>query len=75
MRLKDWMRAEGLSVWEFSELIESSPTSVRRYSDGEGFPRYETLVRIVEATEGAVTPNDLFATCQEFEQAQRDMEP
>ena len=74
MTLIQYLEAYGLSYWEFGELIETNHTSVRRYAKGESYPTYPRLKRIVEATEGEVTPNDLFAQCVETEARNQEQE-
>lgn len=61
MHLRDWLSQEGIGFAEFARRINvSNATVVRRYAYGERTPERTVMPRIVEATNGAVQPNDFF---------------
>jgi len=64
MKLSDWLKSKKISVPAFAEQIGRHKTTVYRLSKGAGDPDPETVRLIVEATDGAVTPNDLFGVEQ-----------
>ena len=61
MTLAEYLDQEGLSITEFAERIDVTHETVRRYVAGQRLPRRAVMKRIAEATDGAVTANDLFA--------------
>lgn len=58
MKLRDWRLAKGLSMEQLGELIGLTQSSVSRIENGKNRPEWGTLDRIVEVTDGQVTPND-----------------
>lgn len=57
MQLAAYLKANELSDEDFGQRIGVTRQAVHRYKNGR-FPEKETLKLIVEATGGAVTPND-----------------
>jgi hypothetical protein len=58
MTLADYLARNALSVDDFAHEVGINAVSVRRYMAGARLPRRKILQRIMEATSGAVTPND-----------------
>lgn len=61
MTLKEWLDAKGLKPADFAPMIGRTAEAVRRYAAGERIPDRDTMPRIVEETDGEVTPNDFFS--------------
>ncbi|WP_377512847.1 helix-turn-helix domain-containing protein [Octadecabacter sp. R77987] len=62
MRLDEYLTTNGISGTAFAERIGVNAATVYRIKTGRVFPHRSTLAAIVEATQGAVTANDLIAT-------------
>lgn len=60
MDLDSYLSQEDLSNADFAALIEVDPSSVWRFRNGARIPRRDTMMKIVDATGGAVTANDFF---------------
>lgn len=60
MKLENWLRANSMSQAAFAKLIGVSDPTVHRLVHGKRTPDRHVMPRIVEATGGAVTPNDFF---------------
>lgn len=60
MLLSDYLKLHGLSQAAFGQRIGEPQQAVQRYASGQYIPRREAMLKIVEATGGAVTPNDFF---------------
>jgi transcriptional regulator with XRE-family HTH domain len=58
MTLQQYLTLTGQTQQQFAHLIGVSQMSVSRYASGNRMPRREHLRRILEATQGAVTPTD-----------------
>jgi len=58
MHLRAYLTARKISVTTFAESVGVARGTLHQYLRGEQFPRPQTLVRIREATGGAVTAND-----------------
>jgi hypothetical protein len=58
MTLDEYMREQRLTNSEFGRRINVAAETVRRYRIGERWPDREQMQLIVDATAGAVTPND-----------------
>lgn len=58
MKLREWRQAQGLSMEQLGDLIGLTQSSVSRIENGKNRPEWGTLDRIVQVTDGAVTPND-----------------
>lgn len=57
MKLKSWLTLADKSTDEFAKIIGVSGAAVRRYCSGR-MPQRPILLRIREATDGAVTADD-----------------
>ena len=60
MKLSEYLENQGLSQEGFGRLIGVTQQAVERYVSGARVPRPEVIRRIVDATDGAVEPNDFF---------------
>ena len=70
MTLDEYLTTNGISGAAFAERIGVNAATVYRIKTGRVFPHRSTLAAIVEATEGAVTANDLVATAVSGSQAE-----
>lgn len=59
MTLKEYLETNGLSLKTFGERCGLSAATVLRARDGRNMPSRRTLQAIVEATNGAVTIQEL----------------
>lgn len=69
MKLITFLEERRMSYTDFGKLIGASPSGVRRYALGERYPKTEIMRRIVEATDGAVGPQDFLEQNAETETA------
>lgn len=60
MKLREWLTATDTRVTDFAAAIGTSEVSVWRYLNDKRTPRASEMQKIIEATDGAVTPNDFF---------------
>lgn len=60
MRLSDYLEKNRLTQTAFAELIGADQGQIARYVSGERLPRRDLMQKIIDATDGAVTPNDFF---------------
>lgn len=60
MKLSDYLSGKEISAASFAETLGVERQTVHRWVRGERYPDFKMLVRIAEATGGAVTPNDFF---------------
>lgn len=58
MRLREYLKINNLQMAQFGEQIGTTGPTVCRIAAGQ-VPRRDLMVKIYEATEGRVTPNDL----------------
>jgi 3,4-dihydroxy 2-butanone 4-phosphate synthase/GTP cyclohydrolase II len=58
MQLADYLNQHGIKRTEFAREIGVSPQTITGWCDGTFWPGKENAKRVVEATAGAVTPND-----------------
>lgn len=58
MHLRDFLEENGLNLAEFGSLVGTTGATICRIVNGQ-VPRRDLMVRIHEATNGLVTPNDL----------------
>jgi len=59
MLLKDYLAERGETVEQFAERVSESPHTIAKLYRGDRFPRLSLAQRIVAATEGNVTADDL----------------
>lgn len=60
MKLAAYLKAQQISDAEFAGRIKVSQATVNRYINAKRIPHREVMSRIVEETDGEVTPNDFF---------------
>jgi DNA-binding transcriptional regulator YdaS (Cro superfamily) len=60
MKLNAYLTKHDISERKFGECIGYSQASVNRYCNGR-VPEPEAMRRILEVTNGEVTPNDFYA--------------
>lgn len=66
MTLSEYLATSQTSVEEFARCIGvHEKVSVRRYLSGARIPARPIMVRIVQATDGAVQPNDFYPVAAE----------
>lgn len=61
MTLAEYLAVNGIKASTFADTISVPPSTVLRLLKGERSPRLELLKKIMEATNGAVTPNDFLS--------------
>lgn len=61
MKLADFLRTKEIKAADFARQIGVSRQNVSRWALGNVIPRPDEMRRIIEATDGEVTPNDFFA--------------
>ena len=59
MLLKDYLTHRGETVEQFADRVNESPHTIAKLYRGDRFPRLDLTQRIIAATEGHVTANDL----------------
>ena len=65
MRLKDYLKSQGLTQQEFVSLAEEqnaefSYFAVQKWCNGQRIPRKDEMATIYRLTDGAVQPNDFY---------------
>ena len=60
MNLRTYLKLYSLSEMAFSQQIGVASTTINRLVRGKTKPSFTLVQRIFEATQNAVTPNDLF---------------
>jgi transcriptional regulator with XRE-family HTH domain len=60
MTLTEYLHANDLTASEFARRMGVSPQAVHRYCDGGRVPRKPEMEKILDLTDGLVTPNDFF---------------
>lgn len=59
MLLKDYLASRGETVEQFAARVGESPHTIGKLYRGDRFPRVTLAKRIIAATEGNVTADDL----------------
>ena len=59
MKLEDYLTTNALTLTKFSEQCGVSAPTIYRIKNQQVVPTKSTMVAILEATGGLVTPNDL----------------
>jgi len=62
MRLREYMKNGYLSNEKLAENMDESVRTVEKWARGERYPRPAAQKKIMEITNGMVTPNDIFKT-------------
>ena len=60
--LREWRKAQNISMAEVARRLETSIATVSRIERGEQWPSRDMLAAIAETTGGKVTPNDFVLT-------------
>ncbi|WP_024276012.1 helix-turn-helix transcriptional regulator [Hyphomicrobium sp. 802] len=60
MRLRQWLKKNGVTYERFGELIDRDHGAVARYVAGKAIPRSDTMVKIYVVTNGEVPPNSFY---------------
>lgn len=58
MKLSEWLTENRVSRAEFARQVGVSGAAITQWCDGSIYPSREMAERIVEVTNGSVTPND-----------------
>jgi DNA-binding transcriptional regulator YdaS (Cro superfamily) len=61
MNLKDYLTTEAIGVRAFARRCDVSAATIKRVRDSEVVPSRNTMTKIVNATGGQVTVNDLMS--------------
>lgn len=59
MKLEEYLTLNALTLAQFSDQCGVSPPTIHRIKNQQVVPTKSTMVAILEATGGLVTPNDL----------------
>lgn len=60
MPLYKWLKDNNLKMYEFADIIGSCKENTSLYFRGLGHPNFTTILKILEATNYEVSPNDIF---------------
>lgn len=60
MRLKEWLKKEGISVATLAKKIGVAKWTLNRYVSTNRVPAPRVVVALYRATRGAVQPNDFY---------------
>jgi len=60
MNLKQWMTRHGVTGLELAKALGIASQTVYRYAHGQRVPGKSMMLRICEATDGEVEPNDFY---------------
>lgn len=61
MRLQDYLSQNAINLADFGRRVGRSSATISRLARGLNRPDWQTMNAIVEATGGAVQPNDFLA--------------
>jgi len=73
MDLHDYLAKNKVSPEKFAELIGSNPTTVYRWLNGDTIPKKLNLIKVIQATNGEVTANDLMAIAPPLRRAREEV--
>ena len=73
MQLARYLKISGLTDAQFAAMVGASRSIVVKWRRGERSPRPDAVRRIMLATGGDVTPNDLFSPPAATDQAAASM--
>jgi DNA-binding transcriptional regulator YdaS (Cro superfamily) len=62
MKLNEYLKINGLQNRDMAKKLNVSDTSISLWISGDRFPRRSVACRIIEATNGQVTYEDLYGT-------------
>jgi 3,4-dihydroxy 2-butanone 4-phosphate synthase/GTP cyclohydrolase II len=57
MKLLTWLSMNGMTQTQFADMVGVHPSQISRICKGQ-WPERKTAMAIIEATSGAVTPED-----------------
>lgn len=60
MRLSDYLKINEITQLDFAKLVKTKPANICRYVKRKRIPRQKLARRIVQATDGNVTFEDLY---------------
>lgn len=60
MKLKEWLQAKEIRPSDFADRIGVEPAAVSRYCAGTRIPERDTMVKIIDATNGEVRADDFY---------------
>lgn len=69
MKLSLYLKTKQVSIADFAASVGSSPFAVQKWLRGERTPRDVFMRRIMQVTEGAVSPNDFLSFADEQKEA------
>lgn len=64
MKLADYLSETNKTVTAFAREIDEAQPTVSRYVNGQRIPEPAIMSKIVQATDGRVTPNDFYEMSQ-----------
>ena len=64
MRLEQYLSERRIKRIDFAARIGVSPQTITGWCDGTFWPSKKNVERVMDATEGAVTPNDFMEAAQ-----------
>lgn len=67
MTLTEFMKSRSLTDAQLAEMLDCSPGALRKWRYGERTPRPDQMRRILEVTDGLVTPNDFLLSASSGE--------
>ena len=67
MKLSAYLAADGRTATELAALAGCAVSTITRAAKGEITPSRELMVKLIDATGGAVTPNDFFEVAPSHE--------
>lgn len=62
MKLKDWLKHQGMSQAEFARRIDVHKSTITHWFQGKNHPTYNTYLKIKEITNGRVTQEEVCET-------------
>jgi hypothetical protein len=63
--LRLWRKQNGVTLMELANVSKTTPSSISRIENGKQLPSLSLLVRLVNATNRIVKPDDFFTINQE----------
>lgn len=70
MKLKAWRKSRKLNMVEAVKVLGISQSSISRIERGRQWPDKDTVQKIVDRTDGQVTPDDLWDSHQSNRQSE-----
>lgn len=60
MKLSTYLKLDGRTATDLAALTGCAVSTITRAAKGEITPSRDLMVKLIDATDGAVTPNDFF---------------